>query len=232
MTTGNASVADWADDERHSSNIRSKRARKLNLIAPHIHGNVLHLGAGGGDSGLSVESGWLHPDLEELADSLVGLEIDSNDVEAARRIGHDVRHGDATDFSLPEVFDVVVAPNIIEHVVDPGALLRCSRAHLRDGGRVVLTTPRMHIPWWTLQTLRDGDPVDHPEHVMCFSEAHLRRLFERTGFDVVEYRSWGFDRQGMSTADSLWRFFERRLSSLPGLGHIDHMQHLIVGERR
>lgn len=231
MVTGNDSVADWADDPRHADNISTKRARKFNLLAPHIDGDVLHLGAGGGDAGLEVESGWLHPALDELADSLVGIEIDAADVEAARDLGHDLRQSDATDFHLDESFDVVVAPNIIEHVTDPGALLRCSHDHLRDGGRIVITTPRMHIPWWTLQTLRDGSPIDHPEHVMCFSEVHLRRLLDRSGFQVVHYESWGFDRNGMSVADSLWRAVERRLSSVPGLGDIEHMQHLIVGEK-
>lgn len=228
MTAG----PDWSDDPRHADNISTKRARKIDLVSPHVEGDVLHLGAGGGDAGLSVESGWLHPALDELADSLVGIEIDADDVEAARDLGHDLRQGDATDFDLPDLFDVVVAPNVLEHVSDPGALLRRSHDHLRNGGRIVITTPRMHIPWWTLQTLLDGTPVDHPEHVMSFSEAHLRRLLDRSGFEVVQYQSWGFDRDGMSIADSLWRVVERRLSSVPGLDDIDHMQHLIVGEKR
>jgi predicted TPR repeat methyltransferase len=219
----------WKADTAHQQNVEQKIARKRELLAPWVSDQrVLHLGAGGGSVGRpSDDVGWLHGWLDAVASEAVGLDVDDAAVTAAQRQGFDLRSADVQAFDLDASFDVVVATDVLEHVTNPGQVLDRAHAHLVDDGELLVTTPRMTIPWWTLQGLVDGgDPEDHPEHVAAFTRHHLKRLLDRHGFDVVEYESWGFDRQGLSAADRAWRLVEKQLARV--VPSVAHVQHFIV----
>lgn len=222
-------VESWDTDPRHQQNIRRKTERKRALFEPYIEGDVLDIGSAGGAAGFVTDEFWLHGWLADRADSLVGIDIDRDGVGEAVAAGYDVRHASAETFDLAESFDVVVAANVIEHLASPGAMLEAAHQHLRPDGRLIVTTPRTHTPWNLLRQLKGPEGiVPHPEHTMWFCRTTLTALLERAGFEVVDYESWGFDRAGMSTADSLWRGVERQLSKLPRLEEIEHYQHFVV----
>lgn len=230
----NLSDDDWRTNPRHKTNVTRKAERKRDLFGEWINrdDDVLHIGCGGGFAGRPGESGWFHADLDDMIDGvLVGIDTDREAVESARENGYDVRHGDATALNLPERFDVVAAPNIIEHVDNPGQMLECVQTHLRPEGKLLLTTDRMLIPWWLLQMLKDGEsPGVHPEHTMHFCKEHLDALLNRTDFHPVAYQPWGFKRLGLTPADRAWRAVERLLTHVPGLHDIDKVQHFMVAE--
>lgn len=225
-------LTEWdADLSAHRQNNDTKGARKRALLAPHVRGqDVLHLGAGGGSVGRPDDhSDWLHGWLDDVAASAVGIDVDAAAVTAAQRFGYDVREADAQDFALGETFDVVAAPNVIEHVSNPGQLVACAREHLRPGGELLITTDRITIPWWTLQALRNGGcPGTCHEHVCAFTRDHLERLCDRQGMAVTHYESWGFDREGVTRADKAWRVIERQLARV--WPHVEHVQHFVVAE--
>jgi len=121
----------------------------------------------------------------------------------------------------------VCAPNVIEHVANPGVMLERARDHCRPDGVVLLTTDRITIPWWTLQAWRNGGcPETHPDHVCAFTRDHLERLCRRCGLEPVAYCSWGFDREGVTTADRVWRMVERQLARV--WPHLEHVQHFMA----
>lgn len=230
----NVTGDDWRTNPRHKTNVTRKAKRKRDLFGEWINttDDVLHVGCGGGFAGRPGESGWFHADLDDMTNGeLVGVDIDRDAVESAQNDGYDVRLADATLFEIPERFDVIAAPNIIEHVTNPGQMLETIHRHLRPGGVVLITTDRMLIPWWLLQMLRNGDsPGVHPEHTMHFCKEHLEAVLDRTGFEPIHYEPWGFERLGLTTADRVWRATERILSKLPLLGDIDKVQHFMVAE--
>lgn len=221
----------WHDSNAHQTNVTRKAAVKRNLFKPWVEGDVLDIGCGGGYVGRPGEDGWVFADLDEMTDGdLVGLDIDKDAVESARQLGYDVRHVDAQDFDLDETFDTITLTNIIEHVANPGIVLENVADHLKPDGRALITTDRMLVPWWLLQTLKNGEPGPHPDHTMHFCREHLEELVSRVDMDVVHYESWGFDRVGLTSADRVWRQAERMLSRCPGLEEIDHVQHFFVVE--
>lgn len=184
---------------------KKKAKRKQDLYQKYVSNkDVLHLGAGGGDAGRPGKPGWFHGWLDKQSTNCVGLDIDKSAVDTATDLGFDLYQSDVQKFNLSQSFDVVVAPNIIEHLCCPGGMLECAREHLRPDGCLVLTTPRPNIPWWTAQAIiNGGDPEPHPEHTMWLGPSTLRELLSRKSFEVTEYKTWTFDRSGMSIKDSL-----------------------------
>jgi 2-polyprenyl-3-methyl-5-hydroxy-6-metoxy-1,4-benzoquinol methylase len=208
------------------TNIERKIRRKRELLEPHIGDSVLHLGAIG--AGGQKEHLWLHGWLREQCDELLGIDIDEKIAEVGAK-GYDVIRADAQQFSLAKKFDTIVATNIIEHVPNPGKLLHCCAEHLKPNGVVLLTTPRTHIPWNVLRELHGGmDP--HPEHKMWFCRATLTALIESQELEVLEHRTWGFNRRGTTVPDKAWRVAEQLLSLAPPLSRIDEYQHLLLIE--
>jgi SAM-dependent methyltransferase len=135
---------------------------------------------------------------------LSGTEIDQAEIEHARRRGleptvhfFNVFEGSRLTAELPfgdATCDVVLAGEIIEHIVDTEEFLREIRRILRPGGVVVLSTP--NLLWWKarLEMLAGRYPAavdfrtrygDDAGHVRAFTPRILRRLLDEAGFDDV-----------------------------------------------
>jgi SAM-dependent methyltransferase len=128
----------------------------------------------------------------------VRLEFDGHGVEpstwaaqiARERFGLEVHAGPFETYDAPPAsFDVVAMIDVIEHVLDPRALLARAASLLRPGGICYLVTPDIsslsaHLlrgHWWGLR----------PAHLTYFSLKTLARLLDETGLSVREVRSFG-----------------------------------------
>src|SRR5512139_3635289 len=92
--------------------------------------------------------------LARLGARVRGLDIDANDVAALAQRARELRFDnltaaveDAYSFRHDGRYDVVVASEVIEHILDPDAFLSNVVRHLEPGGLVVLTTPNGYGPW-------------------------------------------------------------------------------------
>lgn len=82
-------------------------------------------------------------------------------------------------------FEAVTVSHVIEHVTDPGALLREVCRTLKPGGRAVITTPNsashghetFRAAWFGL---------DPPRHLHLFNVENLACLAERSGMRIIE----------------------------------------------
>jgi SAM-dependent methyltransferase len=182
------------------------------------------------------------PESERL-----GIEIDPDERQRSAEHGIDaVEHyinafdGNRLTARLPfadESADVVLAGEIIEHIVDTETFLREIRRVLRPGGATVLSTP--NILWWkhrvALLAGRYPDALDYRTrygddfgHVRIFTPKLLRDLLRETGFEEV--RVVGKRLGPISTltgAAPLARMVDRAADRLPGLA--DHV--LAFGRR-
>ncbi|MBK8228449.1 MAG: class I SAM-dependent methyltransferase [Flavobacteriales bacterium] len=94
--------------------------------------------------------------------------------------------GDVTKFQQPDTFDLVVCVDVMEHILEDEAALRCYSTSLKEGGMLIISTP----------SDQGGSDV-HEEGEGSFIEEHVRDGYNiddirakclRNGFSKVEAR--------------------------------------------
>lgn len=105
-------------------------------------------------------------------------------------------------------FDAAIASEVLEHVDAPRAFLRHIRAHLKPGGKLLLTVPNGYGPSEALASLEfllkiirrkiapkkpvalEGeDSFAYSPHIQFFGLSRLKNLLAEEGFTVVSVQS-------------------------------------------
>ena len=125
--------------------------------------------------------------LKEMGWEVEGQEIDSG-AGAHHLEDRDIRVYQAPleELRLPEGrYDAIVMNHVIEHAVDPPALLRECRRLLKQDGQLVVVTPnagslghRLFGAHWR--------PLEPPRHLFLFSDRNLPDLARKAGFSRSE----------------------------------------------
>jgi 2-polyprenyl-3-methyl-5-hydroxy-6-metoxy-1,4-benzoquinol methylase len=154
--------------------------RKLlgQLAAPSLR--VLDVGGGAGWELSALRAS----DGRVTATCIVDLDPDA--AAAARQNGHDYFCGRIESFETDQKFDLVMLLNLIEHVQDPGAVLRKVASLLAPGGRVVIKTPNYDA--WDARLFRRRNWAGYhtPRHWVLFTRESFTALAQRSGFVVRE----------------------------------------------
>ena len=116
-----------------------------------------------------------------------GLELNEIAAEVARAAGFRVFTELLDDFIPPTLYDVAVLSNVLEHALDPKAMLLAVRGLLNRGGQVWISCPNSQSwlrpvfgRWWIHWHV--------PFHITHFSAVTLHRLLEENGFRQIEIR--------------------------------------------
>ncbi|MFA5792114.1 MAG: class I SAM-dependent methyltransferase [Candidatus Paceibacterota bacterium] len=127
-----------------------------------------------------------------------GLDISETCVKKANksRVTAVVCDLETEDVPFKEKFDVILAAEVIEHIVDTDVFLKKIYKSLKSDGILVLTTPNLASFGRRLLLLVNKNP--HMEvslekysagHSRYFIKATLGWLLEKNGFEVVDFRS-------------------------------------------
>jgi 2-polyprenyl-3-methyl-5-hydroxy-6-metoxy-1,4-benzoquinol methylase/Zn ribbon nucleic-acid-binding protein len=116
-----------------------------------------------------------------------GIEIVDEAAAFARRRGLDVRTGRPTPAALAAIgaLDVIVMLDVVEHLEEPGEVLRLMGQFLRPGGAVILTTPDFASPLARLFGRRWRN-LTPPHHLWYFTAESLARLAAAAGLEIAE----------------------------------------------
>jgi SAM-dependent methyltransferase len=167
--------------------IREKRYPRVNLILSRIRGKILDVGH---------SSGTLHEVLRRSSPNVFGLDIKEKKVENSIV-------GDAQNMAIKdEIFEFVVAGEIIEHLRNPELFLReCFRV-TKQGGTCVITTPNKRS-WVNRLTKSYVTDV----HLSLFDEESLVRLCQKCGFRIKEVKYLPYTKE--SSEGSNYPYFFR-----------------------
>jgi SAM-dependent methyltransferase len=149
-------------------------------------GSLLDVGCGDGQFlAAARDAGW----------RVDGIEFSPEGASrAADRLGRPIAVGDLARIrQLQGPFDVVTLWHVIEHLVDPRAMLDAARARLRSGGMLVVAVPNLdNLPMRLAYRLarRRALPLYEPgwrePHLSHFDSRTLRALLRGAGFDAIE----------------------------------------------
>ena len=119
--------------------------------------------------------------------NVVGYDLSEASVRNGRaRWNIDLRSGPVVDFlaEYEGTFDVVHAADVLEHVVDPRAVLGDLRRVLRPDGQLVASVPNTRSLQVKLAGTR-SPVIDPPHHLQYYGPRSLERLVRSSGFDVT-----------------------------------------------
>jgi SAM-dependent methyltransferase len=207
-------------DDSRTDYYRNLRPEMLPFI-PAEAGRILEVGCGSG-----AFAGHLRQERESAGRpvEIWGVEMDADAaVVASGRIDR-LLQGDAADI-LPGLpaghFDCVVLNDVIEHVLEPGDLLRAVHRVLEPGGHLVASIPNVRYFFNVVDLAVHGrwDYTDEGildrTHLRFFTRGSMVRLLEEAGFTVE-------DTVGINPTGSL----KFRLANLLTLGRWSDMKYL------
>ncbi len=152
--------------------------------------------------------------------AVTGLEPAPSAAQEARERGIAVIEGDVAAGALPPgPFDVVLALEVLEHLVDPIATLGMLMNAARPGGEVVVSLPNEWHILRRLALLLGAEPVGGAEdpHVRHFGVRSARRLFDAAGVPVRDERVVSIVPPWSAAADAAGRVLARAAPRLFGL---------------
>lgn len=135
-------------------------------------------------------SGQFLAKMRGLGWEVYGVEVDNMAVAVAReKFDLNVSSGTLKSAHFPDnFFDVVTLSHVIEHVDDPVGLLGECKRVLKEGGKIVITTPNINSlghKWFG----RFWRGIESPRHFFLFSLNSLELCTQKVGFDTVGIRS-------------------------------------------
>jgi SAM-dependent methyltransferase len=159
---------------------------------------VLDIGCAGHGGNMS-RGGWLHARIQEVATKCLGVDVNEESAKKVKEYGFEVLCFDvllgrcaAKDVFGEAQFDVVVAGEVIEHLRDPMMLLEVASVALKDGGKVILTTPNPYAPHRVFSG-RTRYAWENVDHLFYIFPSGVVEMAERTGFRLVEWFTVNWD---------------------------------------
>ena len=144
----------------------------------------------------AIEKGMLlHHRIDAVAAELYGFDYDQEGLDILAADGtNNLFRADLEDLRsvpLERTFDVIVAGEIIEHLVNPGLFLSGIRRFMAPETSLMITTVNAYsAARFLTYSLRGkggyNEPV-HPDHVAYFSYKTLGKMIEKGGLEVREF---------------------------------------------
>jgi SAM-dependent methyltransferase len=135
---------------------------------------ILDLGCAFGNFLASLNPKWMR----------FGIDVSNFAINKAKKRYRDVqfRNGDLTIIPFEEVFDIIVAFDTLEHIVDCDSLVLSLRKKLQSKGKLIFVVPVYDGPLGSIVKLLDKDPT----HVHKKSRYYWLDWIEKS-FEVMEW---------------------------------------------
>ncbi|MBK9079263.1 MAG: class I SAM-dependent methyltransferase [Hyphomicrobium sp.] len=148
---------------------------------------ILEIGCGTGATGALALS-------EGCCGRYVGVELFEDAAEEARDVLSEVIVGNVETLQLdwqPATFDAIILSEVLEHLVEPGEVLKRLARYVRPGGMLLASSPNISH-WRVIRELVMGrfqladQGVFDRTHLRWFTPGTFADLADTAGFDVEE----------------------------------------------
>jgi SAM-dependent methyltransferase len=173
----------------------------------------------------------------------IGVEINSEFGELSKRHCDEVIIGNCEDFdqdfwSMQKDVDLYVFADVLEHLIDPWALLRRINQCMKVGSKVIASIP--NIAHWSIFHLLSTGDFRYAEnglldrtHLRFFTRKTIEELFEQAGFVNISIQGRVFQHAGMEDIISIIKRLATRAGGNAELAAIEarNFQYLITAEK-
>ena len=148
---------------------------------------VLDLGCIRHDASFANNPNWLHNEIKNVAKKVIGIDFLRDEVKKLQSLGYHILFGDVTKpLNFSEKFDVIVAGDLIEHLLNFEGFFKNCTDYLKKGGIVIITTPNpFYIDEFLYIALKKTYFVN-PEHTCWMDPFTLNQLANRFNFKIQE----------------------------------------------
>jgi 2-polyprenyl-3-methyl-5-hydroxy-6-metoxy-1,4-benzoquinol methylase len=173
-------------DDKAAAYFVGERRDIIDRLATDPTRAILEIGCGDGATGAYAKS-------TGKCGRYVGIELFPEAARLAAERLDAVHAADVESFDPPfaeHTFDVMIASEVLEHLVDPWRVLRTYRQYLKTGGLVFASSPNVAHKA-TLAMLVEGgwdltsDGVMDRTHLRWFTPRTYAQMFRQAGFDVI-----------------------------------------------
>lgn len=164
------------------SHTRLKRV--LSLLDSQPNQRVLEIGCAAGRLGR---------EFKKLGHYVAGIEISESAAQEAKKVLDEVYIFDIENNWPAEIskerFDLIVLPEVLEHVFDPVYVLKKSSAILKPDGKIIITTPNF-LAWTNRISFLFGFFRYEKEgmfdfgHIRWFTYPYLKQVLAEAGFII------------------------------------------------
>ncbi len=162
--------------------MRLSQLDKLIKALPATPSSFLEIGPGMGDV-----SDHLARCFPGISGHITDISQESIDIVQDRLSGSDNLTFSTTDFTQmtgSDIFDLVVACEVFEHIEDDDAAFQSVHRLLAPGGHLLFSVPAFMSKW--------GPADEYGGHVRRYENHALREQFERHGFEIAHFWTYGF----------------------------------------
>jgi len=132
-----------------------------------------------------------------------GTELTEESARRTSRLGIPVYAGEFDENRFPpHSFDLITLWQVLEHLPDPGKILKGSSRLLKKGGILAISTPNID----SLQARISAEQwfhLDPPRHLYLFSPRTLQRMMESLGLDLLNLRYFSLEQNPYGWLQSL-----------------------------
>lgn len=169
-----------------------KKSKPINredfILGKCNHKDVLDLGCIRHCADFSLSNpNWLHKKIKSVAKKVIGIDYLPIEIEKLKRKGYSVILGDVSKrLDIDDKFDVIVAGDLIEHLVNFEGFFENCRRLLKDDGILIITTANPFYSDEFNYLAWKKNFLVNPEHTCWIDPMCLEQLSERFGFIIDE----------------------------------------------
>ncbi|MDX9714333.1 MAG: glycosyltransferase [Dissulfurispiraceae bacterium] len=174
-----------SDIEKKPLDYYSQPREEVITLVPESARKILDIGCGEGVLGEAL--------LSQGAEEVVGVEINSNACDVARKKLTDVICGDIENINLPYAagyFDCIIMADVIEHCREPLKVLQKLSHYLNDCGRIVASIPNVRYWGICFRLISEGrweyedSGILDKTHLRFFTKKEIEILFSQVDFEI------------------------------------------------